>query len=91
MYRKPKAGEWDRCYSTFALTVVSDGWISKKKCFKFFSGRFPLHIRKISKPRRDMVTAILDITKPNFLVPIPLPHPYFKLGAQAAFKIYREN
>lgn len=70
MYRRLKAEDWDR-WNHSAVFMVQNRLISKKTGFKLFSDRFPLRIRQKSKPRRDMVTTILNIAKPKFLVPVP--------------------
>lgn len=63
MHRRLKVGDWERC-NHFAIVMVQNILISKKNGFKLFSDMFLLSIRQMSKPKRDMVTAILNTTKP---------------------------
>jgi len=70
MCSRLKAGDWDR-WNYFAVVMVPKRLISEKTGFKLFSDRFSLHIRQMSKPIRDIVTATRNIAKPNFLVLIP--------------------
>lgn len=72
MYRRLKAGSWDRWNHHFVLIMVKKRLVSKKTGFKFFSDRFPLDIRQNSKPRRGIVTSILNIAKPSFSGSCPI-------------------
>lgn len=63
MHRRLKAGDWDR-WNHFAIVMVQNRLISKNTGFKFFSDIFLLSISQMSKPKRDMVTAILNTAKP---------------------------